>query len=131
MAEQTIRKYGVGSCGPRGFYGTMGESSSWYMTYEFVSHILLSMLHIHIFYHDVHLWETSIMHSFHQYIVLYHINYYFLVPHCTQSLDVHINLEEQIAKFTGREEAIVYSFGFATIASAIPAYSKRCDIIFW
>lgn len=21
----TIRKYGVGSCGPRGFYGTVGE----------------------------------------------------------------------------------------------------------
>jgi len=28
------------------------------------------------------------------------------------------------------EEAIIYSYGFATIASAIPAYSKRSDIIF-
>jgi len=28
------------------------------------------------------------------------------------------------------EEAILYSYGFATIASAIPAYSKRGDIIF-
>ncbi|KTG31907.1 hypothetical protein cypCar_00016845 [Cyprinus carpio] len=28
------------------------------------------------------------------------------------------------------EEAIIYSYGFATIASAIPAYSKRGDIIF-
>uniref|UniRef100_A0A3B4V374 Serine palmitoyltransferase long chain base subunit 1 n=1 Tax=Seriola dumerili TaxID=41447 RepID=A0A3B4V374_SERDU len=27
------------------------------------------------------------------------------------------------------EEAIIYSYGFATIASAIPAYSKRGDII--
>ena len=24
-AIETIRKYGVGSCGPRGFYGTVGK----------------------------------------------------------------------------------------------------------
>ncbi|XP_041826231.1 serine palmitoyltransferase 1-like [Melanotaenia boesemani] len=30
----------------------------------------------------------------------------------------------------GTEEAIIYSYGFATIASAIPAYSKRGDMIF-
>lgn len=46
-------------------------------------------------------------------------------------IDVHLNLEERIAKFTHYEEAIIYSFGFAAIASAIPAYSKRNDIIFW
>lgn len=28
------------------------------------------------------------------------------------------------------EEAIIYSYGFATIASAIPAYSKRGDMVF-
>ncbi|XP_057578109.1 serine palmitoyltransferase 1 isoform X3 [Hippopotamus amphibius kiboko] len=28
------------------------------------------------------------------------------------------------------EEAIIYSYGFATIASAIPAYSKRGDLVF-
>nr|KAF6398655.1 serine palmitoyltransferase long chain base subunit 1 [Molossus molossus] len=28
------------------------------------------------------------------------------------------------------EEAIIYSYGFATIASAIPAYAKRGDIVF-
>lgn len=28
------------------------------------------------------------------------------------------------------EEAVVYSYGFSTIASAIPAYSKRSDLIF-
>lgn len=27
-AVKSIRKYGVGSCGPRGFYGTVGESLS-------------------------------------------------------------------------------------------------------
>lgn len=66
-AAASIRKYGVGSCGPRGFYGTV---------------------------------------------------------------DVHLTLEERLAKFMQTEEAIVYSYGFSTIASAIPAYSKRGDIIF-
>lgn len=66
-AIKSLRKYGVGSCGPRGFYGTV---------------------------------------------------------------DVHLDLEEKLAKFMGMEEAVVYSYGFSTIASAIPAYSKRVDIIF-
>lgn len=30
----------------------------------------------------------------------------------------------------GCEEAVLYSYGFATIASAIPAYAKRGDIIY-
>ncbi|XP_015776799.1 PREDICTED: serine palmitoyltransferase 1-like [Acropora digitifera] len=30
----------------------------------------------------------------------------------------------------GTEEAILYSYGFSTIASAIPAYSKRGDVVF-
>lgn len=45
-------------------------------------------------------------------------------------LDVHLELEERLAKFMRTEEAIIYSYGFATIASAIPAYSKRGDIVF-
>ena len=45
--------------------------------------------------------------------------------------DVHLELEERLAKFTRTEEAILYSYGFSTIASAIPAYSKRGDVIFW
>uniref|UniRef100_A0ABI7WXG3 Serine palmitoyltransferase 1 n=1 Tax=Felis catus TaxID=9685 RepID=A0ABI7WXG3_FELCA len=63
----SLRKYGVGTCGPRGFYGTF---------------------------------------------------------------DVHLDLEDRLAKFMQTEEAIIYSYGFATIASAIPAYSKRGDIVF-
>lgn len=66
-ALASLRKYGVGTCGPRGFYGTF---------------------------------------------------------------DVHLELESRLAKFMNTEEAIIYSYGFATIASAIPAYSKRGDIIF-
>jgi len=66
-AITTLRNYGVGSCGPRGFYGT---------------------------------------------------------------IDVHLNLEKKIADYLGTEEAILYSYGFSTISSAIPAYSKRTDVIF-
>uniref|UniRef100_A0AAY4B4Q1 Serine palmitoyltransferase 1 n=2 Tax=Denticeps clupeoides TaxID=299321 RepID=A0AAY4B4Q1_9TELE len=66
-ALASLQKYGVGTCGPRGFYGTF---------------------------------------------------------------DVHLELEERLAKFMRTEEAIIYSYGFATIASAIPAYSKRGDIVF-
>lgn len=66
-ATDTLRNYGVGSCGPRGFYGTV---------------------------------------------------------------DVHLDLEKKIAEYLGTEEAILYSYGFSTISSAIPAYSKRTDVIF-
>ncbi|KAJ1059328.1 hypothetical protein K5549_008129 [Capra hircus] len=68
-ALASLKKYGVGTCGPRGFYGTF-------------------------------------------------------------ELDVHLDLEDRLAKFMKTEEAIIYSYGFATIASAIPAYSKRGDIVF-
>ncbi|CAF1485255.1 unnamed protein product [Adineta ricciae] len=66
-AIQAVQKYGVGSCGPRGFYGT---------------------------------------------------------------IDIHLELEERLAKFFNCEEGIIYSYGFSTIASIIPAYSKRNDILF-
>lgn len=66
-AIKTLQKYGVGSCGPRGFYGTV---------------------------------------------------------------DVHLDLEDRLAEFMKMEEAVVYSYGFSTIASAIPAYAKRGDVIF-
>ena len=66
-AKSAIKTYGVGSCGPRGFFGTF---------------------------------------------------------------DAHLDLESKLAKFLGVEETILYSYGFSTIASAIPAYSKTGDIIF-
>lgn len=46
------------------------------------------------------------------------------------SIDVHLELEDKLAKFFKVEEGIIYSYGFSTIASAIPAYSKRGDVIF-
>ncbi|KAI0089431.1 serine palmitoyltransferase [Irpex rosettiformis] len=63
---EALQKYGLGSCGPPGFYGTQ---------------------------------------------------------------DVHMKLEEDIADFLGTEAAIIYSQGFSTISSVIPAFCKRGDII--
>ena len=56
----------------------------------------------------------------------YNINYSFIniFP------DVHLDLESRLAKFMELEEALIYAYGFSTIASAIPAYAKRGDIIF-
>ncbi|KAH7907817.1 pyridoxal phosphate-dependent transferase, partial [Hygrophoropsis aurantiaca] len=65
-AVDILRKYGLGSCGPPGFYGT---------------------------------------------------------------IDVHIDLERDIAEFLGTEASILYSQGFSTISSVIPAFCKRGDII--
>lgn len=67
-AELAIRKYGVGSCGPRGFYGT---------------------------------------------------------------IDIHLTLESRLAEFMGVEETVLYSYGFSTTSSAIGAYCKKKDIVFW
>ena len=65
-AKKILREYGVGTCGPRGFYGT---------------------------------------------------------------LDIHLKLEEEIASFLGTQAAIIYSQAFSTVSSAIPAFSKRGDVI--
>ena len=64
--QEIINVYGVGSCGPRGFYG---------------------------------------------------------------SIDIHIELEQYIAKFLKVKEAILYSDSIACISSVIPAFAKRDDII--
>ncbi|KAF9073987.1 serine palmitoyltransferase [Rhodocollybia butyracea] len=65
-ALETMRKRGVGSCGPTGFYGTF---------------------------------------------------------------DVHLQFERDVSEFLGTEGAILYSQGFSTISSVIPAFCKRGDII--
>jgi serine palmitoyltransferase len=45
------------------------------------------------------------------------------------SPDVHLELEKDIADFLGTEASILYSQGYSTISSVIPAFSKRGDII--
>ena len=46
------------------------------------------------------------------------------------TFDAHLDLENKLASFLGVEETILYSYGFSTIASAIPAYAKTGDVIF-
>jgi serine palmitoyltransferase len=35
----------------------------------------------------------------------------------------------ELAKFMGAEEAIIYSYDIATVASIIPAFANRKDVI--
>eukprot|EP00548_Thalassiothrix_antarctica_P001124 CAMPEP_0194136926 /NCGR_PEP_ID=MMETSP0152-20130528/6858_1 /TAXON_ID=1049557 /ORGANISM="Thalassiothrix antarctica, Strain L6-D1" /LENGTH=599 /DNA_ID=CAMNT_0038833743 /DNA_START=355 /DNA_END=2154 /DNA_ORIENTATION=- len=63
---KALNKYGCGSCGPRGFYGT---------------------------------------------------------------IDVHLELEQQMANFVRTEQAILYSDGASTISSTIAAFCKRGDLV--
>eukprot|EP01060_Flectonema_neradi_P034524 TRINITY_DN6076_c3_g1_i1.p1 TRINITY_DN6076_c3_g1~~TRINITY_DN6076_c3_g1_i1.p1 ORF type:complete len:488 (+),score=79.49 TRINITY_DN6076_c3_g1_i1:89-1552(+) len=63
---EAVDHYGVGSCGPRGFYGT---------------------------------------------------------------IQPHLVLEEQLKKCYGTQAAIIYSFQYNTLASIIPAFAGRSDII--
>lgn len=44
-------------------------------------------------------------------------------------LDVHLELEEKLAKFMGTEGAIIYAQDYSTVSSAIPAFAKRGDTI--
>ena len=43
--------------------------------------------------------------------------------------DVHQELERQLADFLGTESAIIYSQGYSTAMSAIPAFAKRGDVL--
>lgn len=45
--------------------------------------------------------------------------------------DIHLTLESRLAEFMGVEETVLYSYGFSTTASAIGAYCKKRDILFW
>lgn len=64
--EDALNRYGVGSCGPRGFYGT---------------------------------------------------------------IDAHVKLEEALSQFFKKDEAIIYSDAASTVASAIPAFANRADLL--
>ncbi|KAL6753741.1 pyridoxal phosphate-dependent transferase [Haematococcus lacustris] len=66
VAHAAVDKYGVGSCGPRGFYGT---------------------------------------------------------------IDVHLQLEAELAQFMGTAQAIMYSYDIATVSSIIPAFANRKDTL--
>jgi 7-keto-8-aminopelargonate synthetase-like enzyme len=40
------------------------------------------------------------------------------------TIDIHLELEERLARFFNCEEGIIYSYGFSTIASIIPGLIK-------
>lgn len=40
-----------------------------------------------------------------------------------------MQLEEQLAKFMGTDEAIIYSYDIATVSSIIPAFANRKDVL--
>jgi serine palmitoyltransferase len=65
-SREALNKYGCGSCGPRGFYGTM---------------------------------------------------------------DVHLQMEQEFAKFLSTDGAIMYSDGASTCSSTIAAFAKRGDLL--
>lgn len=55
--------------------------------------------------------------------------YYDSIASDTLTPDVHVQLEQDLASFLGTESAIIYSQGFSTASSVIPAFCKRGDII--
>ena len=50
-------------------------------------------------------------------------------PFLNGTLDIHIELEEKLADFVGKEKAIVYSTGFHTNIGVIPTIVGRGDYI--
>ncbi|ORZ34148.1 pyridoxal phosphate-dependent transferase [Catenaria anguillulae PL171] len=45
------------------------------------------------------------------------------------TMDVHMQLERDIARFIGADHAILYAQGFSAISSVVPAFSKRGDLV--
>lgn len=97
--RKAIEKYGVGSCGPRGFYGTIGAPPL-ANPHPLPARYLVSSPR-----------ETSAA----------------AAP--ARPADVHIQLEEALARHMGTDEAIMFSYDMLTIASSLPAFSKRGDLL--
>ncbi|MDR1006019.1 MAG: aminotransferase class I/II-fold pyridoxal phosphate-dependent enzyme [Bacteroidales bacterium] len=50
-------------------------------------------------------------------------------PYLNGTMDIHIELEDKLAKFVGKDKAIVYSTGFHSNIGAIPTITTRHDYI--
>jgi 7-keto-8-aminopelargonate synthetase-like enzyme len=88
--EKTIRKYGVGACGPRGFYGTIdGEEPR------------LSLLTSQSAFFP--LQRSS---EFQNALIATHPR--------RRCASVHLELEKDLAAFMGTEAGIIYSYDIAT-----------------
>lgn len=96
---KSLEKYGVGSCGPRGFYGTIG-----------------------MIWHG-HFWSSYIVNLPHCSCSSCMFMTFFIFA------DVHLDCETKIAKFLGTPDSILYSYGLSTMFSIIPAFCKKGDII--
>ena len=46
-------------------------------------------------------------------------------------LDVHLKLEDVMAKFLRREKAILYASAYATVTSTICVFAHRGDFLIW
>lgn len=51
--------------------------------------------------------------------------------HLNGTLDIHIELEKKLAKFVGKEDAIMYSTGFNTNQGVLSCATGREDFIIW
>ncbi len=67
---------------------------------------------------------------FHYFYQIWYTFWIIKTPLIIQMKDIHLELESRLAKFMKVEEAVLYSYGFSAISSAIPAYSKVGDVIF-
>lgn len=47
------------------------------------------------------------------------------------TLDIHVDLEQKLAKFVGKEEAIIYSTGFQVNLGVVSCLTGREDYIIW
>ena len=45
------------------------------------------------------------------------------------TIDVHLDLQKELARIFGTEGAIIYAQGYSAVASVIPAFSKKGDVI--
>ncbi len=104
QAVKTLREYGVGCCGPPGFYGTMGACCR--------SERSIGRSVVNPFRMPMRIRCTLSLNT-----ILAH------------PIDVHTQLEQDLASFLGHESAIIYAQSFSTISSVIPAFAKRGDVI--
>ena len=104
-ALETLKVYGVGTCGPPGFYGTIGELQP--SLPSFLPTPSSSSL-------DASSKTPSSLPSF--------------TPSLIQT-DVHRALEANISAFLQTPSTIIYAQDFSTISSVIPSFAKRGDII--
>lgn len=44
-------------------------------------------------------------------------------------MDIHLELQNELARILDAEAAIIYAQGYSAVASVIPAFSKSGDVI--